>query len=285
MRRSSVGRAVFVLVLMILPNLLFAANIRWQWNDIGLDYYRWQLDGEAEDGWHVVKDSYLHADTFNLDPAVVHHFYLQASEDGVVWSESKVETWGGIAEPLMEEPDSFVDVPVKKNRFGLRASLFPYSMAIFDFYNGHDIEGAKFLTMTNYAAAFDAELFWKTPWPLALHLDAGYSFALKTETILPKAMDVHYVRLGGGIDGVVSNDELSFAFGVLGGELIAFNANHWNLGSYLGLRLLLEFNLSDHLLLGCESKLEASYQKATDPLMSSITWLVDPLALTITYRF
>ena len=218
----------------------------------------------------------LHADTPDLDSSRINRFYIQSSHDGLSWSDSFVETWG---------EDEEIEEQKKVSHFGMRAALSPYSIDIFDFYNGHDIEGAKFLTMTNYATAVDTEFFWKTPWPLSLHVDAGYTFALKTETILPKAIDVHYVRLGGGIDGVAANDKLSIMFGVFGGELITFNANRWNPGSYLGGRILLEFNLSDNLLLGCESRVAASYQKATDPLLSSITWLVDPLALTVTYRF
>ena len=280
--------AVFTLIVvlsLVFSSFLFAANVRWQWNDIEAEYYRWQLDSESDDGWTVVNGDVHFADTLDLDPSMINHFFIQSSLDGNTWTSSTVKTWGG--ENSIESDQETIEVSGKPNgnRFGVRAFISPYSLAIYDFYNGHDVKDAKFLTFSDYAAALDIELFWKTPWPLALHLDAGYTFALKSETVIPDAMDVHYVRLGGGLDSVIANEKLSFAFGVIGGELIAFNAEHWNPGSYLGGRLLLEFNLSDKLLLGCQSRVAVSYQKASDPLMSSLTWMVDPLALSITYRF
>lgn len=281
--------------LIAFPCILSAANVRWQWNDIDAAYYRWQLDGESEDGWTVVDGNTLYADTYDLDPTLLYNFHIQSSPDGVSWSNASVETWGGFDEIATEEVDAAVDVSEsmedapaaksRRNRFGVRAGLSPYSFVLYDFYKGHDIKDAKYLTMTNYSAALDTELFWKTPWPLALHLDAGYTLALKNETVIPNAVDVHYVRLGGGLDCVIANEKLSFAFGVHGGELITFNADHWNPGSYLGGRLLLEFKISDNLLFGCQSRVTVSHQKASDPLMSSLTWIVDPMALSVSYMF
>ena len=282
--RTAVFALIFVLSL-VFPCILLADNVRWQWNDIDAEFYRWQLGGESEDGWNVVQGNVHFADTLNLDPSSIHHFYIQSSMDGNTWTSSTMETWGGDDSIASEQEIIDVTGKQKKNRFGFRTSLSPYSLAIFDFYNGHDVEGAKFLTMTDYSTSFDAELFWEPPWPIQLHLDAGYVFALKSETILPKAIDVHYVRIGGGLDFLISNEKLSFAFGVLGGELMTFNADHWNPGSYLGGRLLLEFNLTENLLLGVQSKAAASYQKASEPLLSSITWMIDPVTLSFSYRF
>ena len=292
MVRHSLKRISVFLILIAFPCIILsAANIRWQWNDIDAAYYRWQLNGTNEEDWTIVDGTSLYADTYGLDPHIVNNFYIQSSKDGTNWSESFVETWGSdvpIEDELVSEIPEVVDVDpmkTKKNIFGIRAELSPYSFVLYDFYKGHDIKDAKYLTMTNYSAAFDTELYWKTPWPLSLHLDAGYSLALKNETVIPNAVDVHYVRLGGGLDFTMANERLSFSFGVLGGELITFNANSWNPGSYLGGRLLLEFNLTDKLMLGCQSRVTVSHQKASDPLMSSLTWMVDPVALSIAYRF
>lgn len=276
-------KGLVFICLLLLSGTLFAANVRWQWNDVNATYYRWQLNGTSEEEWTIVDGTVLYTDTYGLDPNIINKFYIQSSNDGINWSKSVEEIWGSEGTEFSETVEDSVNM--KKSYFGVRVNLSPYSLAIYDFYNGHDIKDAKFLTMTNYSAALDTELFWKSPWPFALHLDAGYTFALKSETVIPNAKDVHYVRLGGGLDCVLANKKLSFAFGVLGGELITFNANRWNPGSYLGGRLLLEFNLSDNLLLGCQSRVMVSHQKTSDPLMSSLTWMVDPVALSITYRF
>ena len=255
---------------------LLAANIRWQWNDVDATSYRWQLDGEAEDGWTVVDGNTLHADTPDLDSSRINRFYIQSSHDGLSWSDSFVETWG---------EDEEIEEQKKVSHFGMRAALSPYSIDIFDFYNGHHVADARFLTHTSYSTSIDTEFYYRTPWPLSLHLDAGYNLGIKKETVERNAYDVHFIRLGGGIDGVVANEKLSFSFGILGGEMISFNADSWNSGSYLGGRLLLEFNITESLLLGLQSKATVSYQKTRDPLLSSLTWIVDPVSLTIAYRF
>ena len=78
---------------LVLFSLSFAAArqgiVTWMWfeNDPMVRFYRYQVDGEDEDGWTVVDWSVTEA-AIELDVSVVHTLYLQQSYDGIVWSPS-----------------------------------------------------------------------------------------------------------------------------------------------------------------------------------------------------
>ena len=87
---SAVKRIAAVLFL-VLFSLSFAAArdgiVTWMWfeNDPMVGYYRYQVDGEDEDGWTVVDRSVTEV-ALELDVSVVHTLYLQQSYDRVLWS-------------------------------------------------------------------------------------------------------------------------------------------------------------------------------------------------------
>ena len=89
---SAVKRIAAVLFL-VLFSLSFAAArdgiVTWMWfeNDPMVGYYRYQVDGEDEDGWTVVDRSVTEV-AIELDVSVVHTLYLQQSYDGISWSPS-----------------------------------------------------------------------------------------------------------------------------------------------------------------------------------------------------
>ncbi len=72
---------------------LFAvqAYVTWTWfeNDSDVQFYRYQLDAQNDDGWTVV-GSDINEITLLLDVSQVHSLYLQQSYDGQLWSESSV---------------------------------------------------------------------------------------------------------------------------------------------------------------------------------------------------
>ena len=86
-------KRVAAVLFLILFSLSFASArqgiVTWMWfeNDPMVGYYRYQVDGEDEDGWTVVDWSVTEA-AIELDVSVVHTLYLQQSYDGVVWSPS-----------------------------------------------------------------------------------------------------------------------------------------------------------------------------------------------------
>ncbi|MGN1164008.1 MAG: hypothetical protein ACI4S4_04275, partial [Candidatus Ornithospirochaeta sp.] len=109
---SKVLLAAALLILIASPlSAAKAMNVTWQWllNDPYVTSYRYQIDGEAEDGWTVVDGS---TDTYVatcLDPYKDYTLYLQCTYDGVLWSDSATSTAYALLEyvesaPVVEEP-------------------------------------------------------------------------------------------------------------------------------------------------------------------------------------
>ncbi len=114
--RSKVKRILsLVVALAVLIPVTLAARpiaITWDWfvSDPDVQYFRYQLNGEEEEGWTVVGADVASYTSDTLDGSVSHALYLQQSYDGEVWSESAVSSVAALfpveqepAEPLTEE--------------------------------------------------------------------------------------------------------------------------------------------------------------------------------------
>ena len=89
-----------------------AMSVTWEWllDDPEVNYYRYQLDGQAEDGWTTVDGTVSSYTVDGLDPYSTYTLYLQRSYDGIYWSPSAE----AVAEPLLVEdvPESADITPV-----------------------------------------------------------------------------------------------------------------------------------------------------------------------------
>src|SRR5574344_340598 len=110
---NKLSKVLFFIAIVLCITLPLSAakmmNVTWQWllNDPYVTSYRYQLDGENEDGWTVVgadTDKYV---AVGLDPYKDYTLYLQCTYDGEIWSESAVSTAYALLEyvevPLVEE--------------------------------------------------------------------------------------------------------------------------------------------------------------------------------------
>lgn len=83
---------VLLLLLTVLLSTVAAAtmNVSWQWilNDLDVTAYRYQLNGEEDGNWIVVDGTTSSFTATGLDPYLDYTLYLQASYDGINWSES-----------------------------------------------------------------------------------------------------------------------------------------------------------------------------------------------------
>jgi len=87
-------KAVVVLLLLFASMFCLCAkqgSITWYWfqNDPNVQYYRYQVDGEIEENWAIVRSN-VEEVTIILDASVPHVLYLQQSYDGVHWSQSSM---------------------------------------------------------------------------------------------------------------------------------------------------------------------------------------------------
>ena len=114
---------LFIAIVLCISLPLSAAkmmNVTWQWllNDPYVTSYRYQIDGENEDGWTVVSadtDKYV---AVGLDPYKDYTLYLQCTYDGNVWSESAKSTAYALLEyvevpAVVEEPVVVEEAPVE----------------------------------------------------------------------------------------------------------------------------------------------------------------------------
>ena len=114
---------LFIAIVLCISLPLSAAkmmNVTWQWllNDPYVTSYRYQIDGENEDGWTVVSadtDKYV---AVGLDPYKDYTLYLQCTYDGNVWSESAKSTAYALLEyvevpTVVEEPVVVEEAPVE----------------------------------------------------------------------------------------------------------------------------------------------------------------------------
>lgn len=93
MRRSArTGLVLVMIVLLLSAGILFAGevSITWEWESAeeGVTAFRYQLDGELEDGWTVVDASVTSFNLGPVDDSVTRVLYVQQSYDGELWSES-----------------------------------------------------------------------------------------------------------------------------------------------------------------------------------------------------
>ena len=260
----------------------YPTSVKEEDNDIGLvslswnnrddyTYLRYQRDSEIEDNWTVI-------DGGEESIVLPYHeglntYYIQSSFDGVNWSESASSTY-------TYEKKS-VEIPLS-----LRVNLAPYSAAVYYFYNGHYIDNAKTLMGTVYGTSESIELDW-TPFSfLRIYPEAGYAYEMKIQTVIPKRQDMHYIKLGGGVDFLIPLTEKSDIYlGALGGAMWHVNNSKYSIAPYFGARLGLDVSVSSHLTLGSYMRVCASFLNTSEYLYNSVTLLIDPLSLSLSYVF
>ncbi|MGN0907528.1 MAG: hypothetical protein ACI4NM_10300, partial [Bullifex sp.] len=84
-------------------------------------------------------------------------------------------------------------VPPEK-KISIRLTASPYSIGIYDFFNGHDIPDARYLTVTNYGLSADGEVGYQINSNILLYMGAGYGYQMKKETVIPDAFRVSYIK-------------------------------------------------------------------------------------------
>lgn len=108
---------------MTLPLFAVSVTVEWNWvqNDSDVRYFRYQVDGEAEDGWTVVDSSVTNYTAKGLDGSQSYTLYLQQSYDGVYWSQSAssasqpvVPQTAELEEPVVTEEPAVVEAAVEE---------------------------------------------------------------------------------------------------------------------------------------------------------------------------
>lgn len=263
-------RVVLVCLLFLLPSLsLFSASLEWKWStdDEGVKYYRYKTSTSSE--WTVVEST----TTSLITDDTVNTLELQASYDGMVWSESSIGTY------TYEKPE--VKIPLS-----IRLNAAPYSSAVYYFYNGHYIDNARTLMGTVYGFSTSFELDWRPLSFLRLYIDTGYALEKKIQTVIPKEQPMHYLKVGGGLDFIYPvTEKTDIYLGALGGAMAHINNSKYSIAPYFGSRLGLDVALTEHITLGAFMRMSASFLNTSEVLYNSVTLLIDPMSLSLSYVF
>ena len=189
------------------------------------------------------------------------------------------------------ESEFFGILPVAKeesrdDHFSLRFTATPYSLAAFDFYNGHVIENATYMTKTKYGLSLDLDLGYIMSDVVRPYFGLGYSVERKDATIIPNAFNVYYAKGLCGLDiNLMRKNGFTLSAGAFGGLMMHVNNNKFNISSILGARIDFSYAINDSISVSIGTKASASHLPAAEPLLNSITYLIDPLTLSVEARF
>lgn len=104
-----------LLLVLLIASPIFAAaadayTLAFGWEaQSGVNYYRYQLDSTADDGWAVVDGSVTTFESDVVDPYVTHTFYLQSSYDGTHWSRTASLEVAPLEAPVVVEETAVVE--------------------------------------------------------------------------------------------------------------------------------------------------------------------------------
>lgn len=245
-------------------------DVLWTWDYEDADSFSYRMNVGK---WNRLSGDQTSAKINNLKVGKFHLFDIFATKGGV---DSPVRSYGIVA--TSSKPYSYPG--------SIRVSFAPYSLAIIDFYNGHDISSSEYLSLSKYGVGADFDLGFYLFNRIRLGAGIGYSLALKKTTVIPDAFDVHYIKAYGSLDVVVfRKGAFSASAGISGGKILHINANKYNDPVFLGARIDFGYRLCDSLALSAGTKLTASHLPSSEPLLMSMTYLVDPVVISAEVRF
>ena len=248
--------------------------VSWSWKDESeeIQFHRYRIN---EGEWTIINAPSTETGPIELAVGEQYRIEVQASFDGKTWSES---SFSMLTTVKMDKRKPFIS-------FELSSSI-SLSYALYDFYNGHNIKGAKYLTGTE--AGFTGDVGLALSFGKRFRLGAAYSYVRerKKETVIPDAFIVQHHQAAVGFD-------ILFPFSgrwrlYLGPDVrysIDINGGYWSPSLFFGARAGIEYFLSDHFFIGIGSSVRVANNKAADPLYSSFTFQFDPVGIKMGVKF
>ena len=248
--------------------------VSWSWKDEneGVGFHRYRID---EGDWTIINAPSTETGPVELAVGEQYRIEVQASFDGKTWSESSFSV---LTTVKMDNRKPFIS-------FELSSSI-SLSYALYDFYNGHNIKGAKYLTGTE--AGFTGDVGLALSFGKRFRLGAAYSYVWerKKETVIPDAFIVQHHQAAVGFDLLIPFSGRWRLY--LGPDVrysIDINGGYWSPSLFFGARAGIEYFLSDHFFIGIGSSVRVANNKAADPLYSSFTFQFDPVGIKMGVKF
>lgn len=246
-------------------------QVKWSWlSDNEADSYKYRVN---EGAWTTVSDSEIYLNAKDFAKKKFNLFEVCSVGNNV---ESAIGKRGLIV----------VENNPYRYPFSIRFGFSPISVAAFDFFNGHSIPDAKYLTLSQYGLSTDLDFGYYLTDGIKIYLGAGYSYVKKVDTVIPDAKAIHYIKTLGGFDfTIVNSGKASLASGLFGGCMFHFNAGKCSISSLMGARLDFNFDLGNNIMLSAGTKLTAMYLPSKQNLLKSMTYLIDPITVSMEVRF
>lgn len=161
-----------------------------------------------------------------------------------------------------------------------------YTLGIYDFFNGHDVPGARYFTTTGYGMDNGIGYSINLTDNAEMEAELALITVQKKSTILPDGISVTSLSLLGGASLHHKTRSFNLYGGILLGGIGSFNAGSAYLNGAFGFKAGMDFFLKDpDLSLGIQSRVILSYSYNQDPLYRNMTYLIDPAVFVMKWRF
>lgn len=161
-----------------------------------------------------------------------------------------------------------------------------YTLGLYDFFNGHHIENASYLTKSEYGMSNGIGYSNSMTENLDLEFEVSAINIFKQDTVLPNGKNVNYVQVALGASLHKRWNIIDLYAGLFLGGASAFNLCTENLSGIAGIKFGIDLLVgSTPLSVGLQSRMSMSYLYNEDPLYESMTYLIDPVALVMKWRF
>ena len=249
-------------------------DVLWSWKSgsEGVNYYRYRLNGGD---WVLINAPQRDSGIIGIEVGCTYLIEIQASFDGNAWSES--------AESIL----TTVKVEERKHFFSFEASTsLSLSFAQYDFYNGHGIADARYLTNTNPGLTADAEIDISFGSHFRIFTGYSYSRENKKGTVIPDAFVVEHHQIMTGFDVIFPINETWRPYMGLN-YVYSFdvNAGYWSPSQFIGVRIGLDYFINKNVYVGIKASMRQAHNDDSDPLYRSYTYLYDPIGIRMGVKF
>ena len=248
--------------------------VSWSWKDEseGVGFHRYRIN---EGEWTIVNAPSTETGPIELAVGERYRIEVQASFDGSFWSEISSSV---LTTVKAEKRKPFLSVEL--------SSSISLSSALYDFYNGHHIEGARYLMKTDPSFTADGELLLSLGKRFRMFAGYAYSRERKKETVIPDAFVVEHHQAVTGFDVLFPINEKWRAYtGLSAAYSVDVNAGYWSPSYFFGGRIGLDYFISEHFYVGIKSGVRVAHNDAEDPLYRSYTYLMDPIGIKMGVKF
>ena len=161
-----------------------------------------------------------------------------------------------------------------------------YTLGIYDFFNGHDIDNAKYFTTSEYGLNNGIGYSTSLTRSLDMEFEVNAINILKKESVLPNGNNVNYIQITAGTSLHKRFGIADFYAGIFLGSVSGFNLCTEDLTGTAGIKLGVDLSIGrTPLSIGFQSRMSMLYLYSDDSLYESMTYLIDPVSLVMKWRF